>query len=776
MAYYAKYLKYKNKYLHLKQQSGGVLQCLNYGFRQHLGECWHDSLSMLLMQSDKTNEEYIEKCKFLNTKNGDKYDNLDRVRENLKILFSPEKLEHNAYLLPYSFYSFYLKNKTNPELNNIINKLLELSYIYIKYQIGRVINRINYDDELKSYDPNKILISLKQGRSLLYKLNEEQLDSYIEEFAKEKENDKKIYEELLQKKQEQELLIRNLQSQYDGLKNPTDEEKNLIILENQKSIFLYITNSQSAEELYQFMQIPFVQKMLVYKTSENVNDMFQTIKDNLNNLIINNIANYELTNQDIIKIQKKISHEPIELLKAKHKLIKDIKQKPEETIVSKSIKLKRRYSTSCSINTSNLIHRIINLINDKKRDVRRSGGNITEKLLAFDLQYLYTIRLVEPKTYLSCKTLNKNSLKSVANTNYFINLLDNENFIGILFTTGSHVITLYSCNNHNYLYDNNLETGTVPFDWKQNIRSILQKNILNNNSDFNFIYIDEVDIFTKYGFDKNVILENKDTIIEYLKEKYNKDDLEQGIEVDVDFNREYATKNINKAFLDINTYDLYFIMKNTFTDVNPELDLNINHSNIFDQLNNFKILNFTKENIHNKENLPTYMINNYNKFSFIDMDLLLSGYYSESKSKIYKNIIDMIDNDSLIKEKMEQYQSYMDFKNSILQKFKENGDYLYAKLTDDFIEKNITSANFYLEENLPQIIIDNYELFKIGNFHLNLYTILNELLNVKSQKDINEFYMMLFLKLEKNSDIKKELEKNPGFVKYYDVYLKTFED
>ena len=39
-----KYLKYKNKYVTLKNQIGGVRR-LPKGFIQHDGECWHDSSS-----------------------------------------------------------------------------------------------------------------------------------------------------------------------------------------------------------------------------------------------------------------------------------------------------------------------------------------------------------------------------------------------------------------------------------------------------------------------------------------------------------------------------------------------------------------------------------------------------------------------------------------------------------------------------------------------------------------------------------------------------------
>ena len=54
--YKEKYLKYKNKYLELK----GGANCPKMGFFQHLTECWHDALIMILLFSDGLSE-HIQK-------------------------------------------------------------------------------------------------------------------------------------------------------------------------------------------------------------------------------------------------------------------------------------------------------------------------------------------------------------------------------------------------------------------------------------------------------------------------------------------------------------------------------------------------------------------------------------------------------------------------------------------------------------------------------------------------------------------------------------------
>jgi hypothetical protein len=57
MEYRNKYLKYKQKYINLKNQNGGICStCPKWGFKQHLGECWHDSISNNLLYSDDLSE------------------------------------------------------------------------------------------------------------------------------------------------------------------------------------------------------------------------------------------------------------------------------------------------------------------------------------------------------------------------------------------------------------------------------------------------------------------------------------------------------------------------------------------------------------------------------------------------------------------------------------------------------------------------------------------------------------------------------------------------
>jgi hypothetical protein len=142
MDYYSKYMKYKNKYLVLKQK-GGEVKCLRYGFQQHSGECWHDSVAMMLMQSDIIKNDFVTTISRLN---------IDEIQRRLETLFSPENIDTNAYLLPRIFYIFYLKNKDDmSKINDIISKFLVLSYKYVISHKTRMENRMENEDILKSY-------------------------------------------------------------------------------------------------------------------------------------------------------------------------------------------------------------------------------------------------------------------------------------------------------------------------------------------------------------------------------------------------------------------------------------------------------------------------------------------------------------------------------------------------------------------------------------------------------------------------------------------------
>lgn len=195
--YKQKYLKYKQKYLSLRDSCGylnkidpnkknfnifGGGDCFKYGLQQHIGECWHDALSMMLFQSDITNENN-EFLKLSDHK-------IHKQYQYLLELFSPENLELNSYKLPTEIYIYYLKNKTNPDINDKITKFLDLSKKYMFGQVKRIENRVKND--IPRYDPEYLLTSFRDGRELF----EERIKRDLE---KNKERDKEIFKEILLK-------------------------------------------------------------------------------------------------------------------------------------------------------------------------------------------------------------------------------------------------------------------------------------------------------------------------------------------------------------------------------------------------------------------------------------------------------------------------------------------------------------------------------------------------------------------------------------------------
>ena len=160
MDYKNKYLKYKQKYLELKYNQKGSAMCLKYGLQQHHGECWHDSLSMLMLQSNTTSDVFIQNIR-----------ENDFDRKKILDKFSIDNLLNNAFLLPKSFYEFYLTNidaisKKDPTANKIYNffkQFLELSIQYINDQKERVINRLEHDENLKRYDMDDIQTLYPKG-------------------------------------------------------------------------------------------------------------------------------------------------------------------------------------------------------------------------------------------------------------------------------------------------------------------------------------------------------------------------------------------------------------------------------------------------------------------------------------------------------------------------------------------------------------------------------------------------------------------------------------
>ena len=137
--YKTKYLKYKNKYLQLKNLNGGA-KCPNIGHHQHLGECWHDSYTMIMLYSDDIGN-YLQHIFDLH-----QFANIDHL---IKDLFSFGYENMPDYLLPFNIYKGNYRDRQMFE---------QTATSYIKNLYERYINekREGIPKERELFDPKKI--------------------------------------------------------------------------------------------------------------------------------------------------------------------------------------------------------------------------------------------------------------------------------------------------------------------------------------------------------------------------------------------------------------------------------------------------------------------------------------------------------------------------------------------------------------------------------------------------------------------------------------------
>jgi len=137
------YLKYKNKYISLKNQQGGI-NCREDYFTQHEGECWHDSLQMLLL---------------FNNDIGDRIQQIIESKTIQEIIDSPKKY---PFLLPINI-------DYDEDFNSILSK-------YITDMILRYQNKIctSKPPELKREISSKTGISTAIDSIMITEIKKEE--------------------------------------------------------------------------------------------------------------------------------------------------------------------------------------------------------------------------------------------------------------------------------------------------------------------------------------------------------------------------------------------------------------------------------------------------------------------------------------------------------------------------------------------------------------------------------------------------------------------------
>ena len=120
--YYLKYLKYKNKYIKLLEQYAGtqiteqnfIHNCFIDGYKQHIGECWNDSIQTILTFSYPF--EQLQKKALIKKRDGTFLTGLDivsasfRYKQNLLPLHLLNESDNNNFktLIPLGMYEAHL--------------------------------------------------------------------------------------------------------------------------------------------------------------------------------------------------------------------------------------------------------------------------------------------------------------------------------------------------------------------------------------------------------------------------------------------------------------------------------------------------------------------------------------------------------------------------------------------------------------------------------------------------------------------------------------------
>ena len=140
--YKTKYLKYKQKYIKLKNQLGGETlkqledkiiyidtHCTNEGdyFEQHRGECWNDSIQMLLCFSDDLKASVQNKLYNLNP------------REIIELAYLDGR---SKYLAP-----IYRRSKTDAEQNERADKMEKRVCKYLELLQNRLCLHVTHGIE-----------------------------------------------------------------------------------------------------------------------------------------------------------------------------------------------------------------------------------------------------------------------------------------------------------------------------------------------------------------------------------------------------------------------------------------------------------------------------------------------------------------------------------------------------------------------------------------------------------------------------------------------------
>ncbi len=137
-----KYLKYKKKYLQLKNQLGGVPFCGKF-YRNRLGTCWAVAMQTLLTFGDATRINLLSKIKAINSKNASLTDEVNRMyrSERIERIFPSNFFTRENYNLIIDLLDRFV-DRYNSKISNI--RVVEDTHDtgFCEYEIAENFNKI----------------------------------------------------------------------------------------------------------------------------------------------------------------------------------------------------------------------------------------------------------------------------------------------------------------------------------------------------------------------------------------------------------------------------------------------------------------------------------------------------------------------------------------------------------------------------------------------------------------------------------------------------------
>jgi hypothetical protein len=490
-----KYLKYKKKYLSLKdvlntsnknELSGGA-NCPRIGFSQHIGECWNDSFSMIMLYSDNLSEPIQQLFDNDFLWNG-KYDPNELWFEYIN------DFEHNKHLLP-----------PNIETREDFNKFLIEGKLYIEHLFNRYHNDkkpkgLIINPNISTIDPDLLKPQLSELLNVPKHLSKRYV-YYLNEFNKSSDIPR---EEL---KEKIDILLKQIQ-----------EYK----MKNSKQILL-----------------PTLPIKTIRPRSNSIDMSLKCVEHSFNIADINKIENINALGGGIINIILNLSIINYFLIGYYYKYIKTVQYKKS---IRKELKLTNYYIKYDTIDINNntlenLLHINDNLIANKYHGayIITNNNNIIDEIHAqafitcTNKNFFYdnnstTDNLQEPLRSFNWKEYLMNAFEIAYTSGTNLDLSDIYNLVGKEYLEGFKIESILFFHNNGTIenFSSNIIDPKINFFINYNNSTIINQytkyiNNININDNLINIYILTIITFSNWKLLDNIYNTKNEQLILKIK-------------------------------------------------------------------------------------------------------------------------------------------------------------------------------------------------------------------------------------------------------------------